>query len=109
MNVYPEEILEKIADILKVMAEPTRLKILQILKNGECSVTDLHEALGGSQANVSKHLGVLKRSGLVKVHRDGSSSLYSLVDQSIFEICDSICHYLKKKIEREQKLLKDLG
>lgn len=101
---YPDEILERIADLLKVLSEPMRLKILQTLRDGEMAVQELHEALGGSQANISKHLGVLKRAGLVKMRKSGLKSYYRLGEWGVFEICDSICDTLKRKLQQDKEM-----
>ena len=109
MQRYNEETLGRIAEILKVMSEPMRLKILQTLHDGEHSVSDILKATGGQQANVSKHLGILRRMRLVTCRKDGLNVYYQLSDDSIFAICESICDYLKRKIQQDQQMLTELG
>jgi len=84
-------LLERIADRLKAMADPMRLKILHVLQNGEHCVNEILHEVGGSQANVSKHLSVLKRAGLVDCRRKGILAYYRIDDPEVFEICKICC------------------
>jgi DNA-binding transcriptional ArsR family regulator len=88
----PEEFLRFIAGQFKVLAEPMRLRILHALQPGELTVTQLVEATGASQANVSKHLGVLTRSEMVGRRKEGLNVFYSIADPVIFELCELVCN-----------------
>jgi DNA-binding transcriptional ArsR family regulator len=98
-----EELLVKIADRLKAMADPMRLKILHVLQEGELCVNDILNEVGGSQANVSKHLSVLRRAGLVKCQRDGINVYYRIEDPAVFTICRTCCDAIEKQINVERK------
>ncbi len=98
-----DELLHKIADVLKAMADPTRLKILHSLQNGERCVSDILEVVGGSQANVSKHLSVLKRAGLVDCRREGLNVYYRIIDQGVFTICRNVCDSLEFRLDRDHQ------
>lgn len=87
------------------MADPTRLKILHCLHNGELCVSDVLEFVGGSQANVSKHLSVLKRAGLVDSRRDGLNVYYRITDEGVFTICRNVCDSLELRIDREHQAI----
>ena len=91
MEELSEEVLERIASRLKAMGNPFRLKILQALHEGEMSVTGILAKVGGSQANVSKHLNVLRGADLVKSRREGVSVYYQISDATVFAICESVC------------------
>jgi DNA-binding transcriptional ArsR family regulator len=97
-----EQLLERIADRLKAMADPMRLRILHVLQGGERCVTDILSEVGGSQANVSKHLSVLRRSGLVDYHRDGVNVYYRILDPAVFAICRTVCDSLERQINVEK-------
>ena len=101
--IASEELLHRIAEVLKAMADPTRLKILHSLHYGERCVSDILEVVGGSQANVSKHLSVLKRAGLVDCRREGLNVFYGIVDQSVFTICRNVCDSLEVRLDREHQ------
>jgi len=105
---YSDQMIERVSVMLKAMADGTRLKILQCLRDGEKSVNAIRQIVGGSQANVSKHLSVLKRAGLVGNRRDGMNSLYSIADERVFNICDSVCSSIGDQLEREQQLVQGL-
>lgn len=72
--------------ILDVIAEPTRRRILDAVRGGECSVTDLVEAVGMHQPGVSRHLKVLRDAGLVEVRRDAQRRLYRLRAEPLREL-----------------------
>lgn len=87
--------LELVAERFRVLADPLRLRLLSSLSGGEKSVAELVEASGASQANVSKHLGVLLRAGLVTRRKEGLYVFYAAADQTVYEICDVVCGSLK--------------
>lgn len=103
--IASDELLSRIAEVLKAMADPTRLKILHSLHHGERCVSDILEVVGGSQANVSKHLSVLKRAGLVDCRREGLNVFYRIIDQGVFTICRNVCDSLEIRIDREHQAI----
>ena len=103
--IASDELLNRIAEVLKAMADPTRLKILHSLHSGERCVSDILEVVGGSQANVSKHLSVLKRAGLVDCRRSGLNVYYRIIDEGVFTICRNVCDSLELRIDREHQAI----
>ena len=101
--IASDELLHRIAEVLKAMADPTRLKILHCLNQNERCVSDILEVVGGSQANVSKHLSVLKRAGLVDSRRDGLNVFYHITDEGVFTICRNVCDSLELRLDREHQ------
>jgi DNA-binding transcriptional ArsR family regulator len=93
--------LRLIADRFKVLGEPLRLHLLHLLKGGERTVSALVEATGASQANVSKHLQILRRAGLVERRKQGLMAYYSVLDPSIFPICDLVCGSLSEQYQED--------
>ena len=94
--------LQKIADRLKAMADPMRMRILHVLQNGERCVTEVLAEVGGSQANVSKHLSVLRRVGLVESRREGVNVYYRIEDPAVFAICSTVCDSLERQVNAEK-------
>jgi len=94
----PEEMLQFIASRFKVLAEPMRLRILHSIQPGEQTVTQIIEITGASQANVSKHLGVLTRAEMVGRRKEGLNVFYSITDPVIFELCDLVCNRLRDTV-----------
>jgi DNA-binding transcriptional ArsR family regulator len=103
--IASDELLNRIADVLKAMADSTRLKILHSLHQGERCVSEILENVGGSQANVSKHLSVLKRAGLVDCRRQGLNVFYRIIDEGVFTICRNVCDSLESRIDREHQAI----
>jgi DNA-binding transcriptional ArsR family regulator len=103
--IASDELLNRIAEVLKAMADPTRLKILHSLHNGERCVSDVLQSVGGSQANVSKHLSVLKRAGLVDCRREGLNVYYKIIDEGVFTICRNVCDSLELRVDREHQAI----
>ena len=103
--IASDEVLYRISDVLKAMADPTRLKILHNLQNRERCVSDILETVGGSQANVSKHLSVLKRAGLVDCRRQGLNVYYRIIDNGVFTICRNICDSLELRLDKAHQTI----
>jgi DNA-binding transcriptional ArsR family regulator len=99
------DVLSLVADRLKGLAEPARLQILNALRQGERSVTELMEATGLGQANLSRHLRILHTLGFVARRKEGLFVYYSLADDSVFRICDVICDRLGDELKKRRKLL----
>jgi len=97
--------MDLIADRFRVLGEPTRLHILSALRGGERNVTELVEATGFSQANLSKHLQLLLRLGFVQRRKEGVSTYYRLDDADVFRLCDIMCGRLEKEIRARRKAL----
>ena len=74
------------ADFFKTLGHPIRIRALELLADGELSVSQLCEAVGSEQSHVSQQLGILRRAGFVKTRREGSSVIYSLADPQIEEL-----------------------
>ena len=92
--------LTRIAHRLKALADPTRLQILQLLGEGELCVGDLAVQVGGTQANVSKHLSVLRGAGLVRPRRDGMNVYYAVEDDAALEVCRLMCGCVEREASR---------
>ena len=94
-----DEAMELVARRFAVLAEPMRLKLLQALMEEERSVGALAEMVGGTQANVSRHLQTLAEAGLVGRRKDGLMVFYSVADPSIFELCSLVCGSIGKQLQ----------
>jgi len=97
--------LELVARRLKALADASRLRVLQSLCNGEKSVTALVEETGLGQANVSKHLRILKDEGFVLSRRNLRNVIYRLSDTLSEEICTIMCRSMKEKAAGESRTL----
>jgi DNA-binding transcriptional ArsR family regulator len=95
------EQLEAVAALFGVLAEPTRLAILQALRGGGRSVGSLVDELDARQANISKQLGILYAAGLLARERHGNEVHYSIREPMIFELCELVCGKLRRDAERQ--------
>ncbi len=88
MSSVKNEMIRLHAHVCKGLADPKRLLIIDALRDGEVTVTDLVDALEIPQANVSQHLAVLRDKGLVTSRRDGQWAYYSLTSPKIIQAVD---------------------
>ena len=101
------EAAELIARRFRALSDPTRLRILDYLRNHEeASVGELTEVLGTSQQNVSKHLSALLAEGFVSRRKRGTSSLYRITDPGVHEICDGVSAGISSKLAALEAVLK---
>lgn len=101
----PDALAELIATRFRVLAEPMRIKLLDRLRDGDATVLELQQALGASQQNLSKHLGVLLNAGMVARAKQGTSSLYSIADPAVFELCELVCGGLRRQVSELDAIL----
>lgn len=85
-NIWKEGDLEKICNTYRVLGEPSRMKIVLALTEGEMCVYHIVEACGGTQSAVSHQLRVLKDNRIIKSRREGQNVLYSIADEHIYEM-----------------------
>ena len=97
--------LAMIASRFRALAEPLRLRLLNKLMEGAFTVGQLVEVTGTGQANVSKHLAVLKEAGMVATRREGLSTYCSIADPAIFQLCEIMCARLKAEHEERSRHL----
>lgn len=101
MQNLPDEALTQVAAYFQALSEPTRLRILNLLRQREHSVGELAQLCGFSSANVSRHLSLLTQHGLVRRESRGNSAYYSIADTSVYALCDLVCGTLARQFERQ--------
>jgi DNA-binding transcriptional ArsR family regulator len=101
----PLPLVEVIAERFRVLGEPMRIRLLDALREAPATVQELQEATGASQQNVSKHLGLLARSGLVSRSKEGNFSLYAIADEGVFELCEQVCGGLRRQLDELNAVL----
>jgi DNA-binding transcriptional ArsR family regulator len=94
----PTDLAELIAQRFRVIGDPVRIRTLDLLRDGEHSVAQIAQALGTSQQNASKHLGVLLQAGIVSRHKVGTSAFYAVADQGVYELCEQVCGGLQMQL-----------
>ena len=94
----PDPLVELIARRFRVIGEPMRIRLLDRLREGEASVTELAEELGASQQNVSKHLAVLAEAGILARRKAGTFVHYRIADEGVLSLCDEVCGSLQAQL-----------
>jgi DNA-binding transcriptional ArsR family regulator len=100
MKDLPEQALQEIAAYFQVLSEPTRLKILNLLRDKESSVGELAQQTGYSLANVSRHLAHMAQHNIVARDSRGTSAFYRIADESIYGLCDLVCGSIARRYEK---------
>jgi DNA-binding transcriptional ArsR family regulator len=105
----PPEVIQQIADYFRILSEPMRLRILNLLRDGEKCVQELVEETDTSQANVSKHLKVMLQAGILSRRTEGTSAYYALEEPLIFDLCNLVCNRLAIRIEEQARQFRDFS
>ncbi|MEK7401550.1 MAG: metalloregulator ArsR/SmtB family transcription factor [Gemmatimonadota bacterium] len=98
------QLMRLVAARFKVLAEPARLAILDALRAGEMTVTDLVDITTLGQANLSKHLQLLHSHGFVKRRKDGLFTYYAVANRDVYRLCDVMCGHLEAEATARRKL-----
>ena len=101
-----DEALEVVAHRFAVLAEPTRLRLIQALFDGERNVGELVAATGGTQANVSRHLQTLTRGHVLSRRKEGLQVFYAIADPSIAKLCELVCGSLEKQLAKQARVFR---
>jgi ArsR family transcriptional regulator len=106
LNKQKKILFEKQAEIAKAIAHPLRIAILDFLKDKEQCVCDIAEHIGSEQSNVSRHLSVMVKAGVLDWHKDGLKVKYHLKCSCILDFFTCITGVLKQQVRDGEKLLK---
>lgn len=101
-------IYEVKADFFKTLAHPGRIRVLELLRGGERSVSELIPDVGLESSHLSQQLGVLRRANIISGRKDGSSVYYSVVDRRIFDLLETAKLILTGSLTERQGLLAEL-
>jgi DNA-binding transcriptional ArsR family regulator len=96
------------AEILKALAQPTRLKILEFLRGGERCICEIIPAVAGEQSNISRHISLMQKSYLITTRKDGVKVMVKVKDPKIFDILDRVSAILKSQMNEQSRLIKSL-
>ncbi|HWA87686.1 MAG TPA: metalloregulator ArsR/SmtB family transcription factor [Opitutus sp.] len=96
-----DQAIELIARRFAVLAEPLRLRLVHALFEGEKNVKALVEEVGGTQANVSRHLQTLTQAHVLSRRKEGLQVFYAIADPTISKLCDLVCGSLGKQLAKQ--------
>ncbi|HET8707635.1 MAG TPA: metalloregulator ArsR/SmtB family transcription factor [Pseudomonadales bacterium] len=108
MQKLSDTALEYVANYFQALSEPTRLKLLNELRQGEKSVGELAQKLNFTPANISRQLSMLAKQGLVARTSQGNMAYYSIKDPSIFKLCDIVCDTVARQFADQSQLHREL-
>lgn len=100
-----ERLFSMEAEFFKALAHPTRVRILKLLRDNERCVCEFTEDLGVEQSNMSQHLAILRKQGLVKFRKDGIKVIYKVNYPQLFEILDQVEEILISQVNETLDLL----
>jgi len=103
-----EKAIQLKSEVLKALAQPTRLKILEMLRNGERCICEIVPAINGEQSNISRHISVMQKSHLITTRKDGVKVMVKVRDPRIFEILDTVGLFLKTQMQEQSRLMRAL-
>ena len=106
-NIRP--IYEVKAGLFRVLGHPARVRIIELLREGERSVGALQEGLGLESGATSQHLAALRRVGLVESRREGTSVYYRASDERVFELLEAGRALVTRQLEEQQSMLRELA
>ena len=95
------EAIELVSRRFAVLSEPMRLRLIHALFQGEKNVNALVAEIGGTQANISRHLQTLTQANVLARRKDGLQVFYSIADPSIFKLCELVCGSLEKQLTKQ--------
>lgn len=99
--------LEEVARLFEILSESSRLQLLRALMEGPLTVTELVDATGLKQGNVSKHLSVLRDARFVDREREGNFSRYRLIDPKVHQLCQLMCQRIADDLEQRIQELRE--
>ncbi len=108
-DISEGELYRQQAEFCKGMAHPKRIYILTLLKGGEKSVNDLSLLTGIPQANLSQHLALMRRLGLLRSHRRGMNVYYRITDTRIVEACELVHETIAQRLKNSKEILESVS
>jgi ArsR family transcriptional regulator len=103
-----ERAIQLKSEVLKALAQPTRLKILELLRNGERCICEIVPAINGEQSNISRHISTMQKSHLITTRKDGVKVMVKVRDRRIFEILDTVGLFLKTQMQEQSRVMRAL-
>jgi DNA-binding transcriptional ArsR family regulator len=103
-----KKIFELHADVCKALGHPLRIEIIDILQDQELCFTDIWEVTGGLQSNLSQHLSVMTKKGILKVRREGQCNYFTLTSQKVTQACRLMREVLVDNLKKQKAILEKI-
>jgi DNA-binding transcriptional ArsR family regulator len=99
MDPELERLFEVVSGYFGLLSEPTRLRILNAICEGELSVSEIVERVESTQTNVSRHLNLMYGKGVLKRRREGASTFYWIADPNVVTLCRTVCIQMASQLD----------
>lgn len=96
------------ADVCKALGHPLRIEVIDLLQNGELSFSEILGFTGGLKSNLSQHLGVMVKKGILKMRREGASNFYSLSSRKVAQACRLMREVLIDNLKKQKEILEHI-
>lgn len=103
-----KKIFELHADVCKALGHPLRIEVIDLLQEKELCFSDILEVTGGLKSNLSQHLSVMTKKGILKMRRDGQSNYYSLSSKKVAQACQLMREVLIDSLKKQKDLLEKM-
>ena len=103
-----DPVFDRVAAYFRLLSEPMRLKVMHAVCMGEKTVSEIVDATGATQTNVSRHLNLMHSAGALSRRKDGNLVYYKVADPDLVELCRVVCIRIASEIEDQQPMRKDL-
>lgn len=104
----PQPVHEAKANLFRVLGHPARVRILELLMDGERSVGSLQAELDLDSGGTSQHLSIMRRAGLVESRREGTSVYYRVPDERVFDLLATARAIITRVLAEQQSILREL-
>jgi DNA-binding transcriptional ArsR family regulator len=104
--MFDEDLIQIESDFLKAIAQPTRLKILYFLKDGERCACEIIPKMKEDQSNISRHLTHMRDAGILESRKEGVSVYYKIKDKRVFTLLSLVDEIIKAEIKKKAKVVK---
>ena len=103
-----DPVFDAVAAYFSVLSEPTRLRIMHAICEIEKPVSQIVEELAATQTNVSRHLSLMYRAGVLTRRKEGNQVYYRVADASMVEICRTVCNQIAGRMDEKKPLRREL-
>ncbi len=103
-----KKIFELHADVCKALGHPLRIEVIDLLQENELCFSDILEVTGGLKSNLSQHLSVMTKKGILKMRRDGQCNYYSLSSKKVAQACRLMREVLIDSLKKQKDLLEKM-
>ncbi len=108
-NLMPRPIYQVKADFFKTLGHPARIRILEVLRDGECSVAELLPEVGLEASHLSQQLGIMRRARILQSRKEGTSVIYTVTDPRLFDLLEVAKSILTTTLAESEQLLAELS